>query len=380
MLYRVLAGLGLPVIILYTVANANVSKVVVGKPPEVTNSELLMRLFHQSPHIYPPTGKTNQQQVIKWRNIFSERDLDFDKKLVKYRNDKGMELITTYQHLLVGWHKMLDAGHLKMIYQKCKDNDIPFEIVFLALAESAWDSQALSRAGAKGYWQFMPATAKSYGLIDEDIDYRSHAQRSTEAAIRLLKDNYNLTLAWDRAYKTNGNKVTNSDRWLWAFWAYNRSPKTVSHYYRKFGGNPKPFAANVDNSESANYVSKIFAIREVLKEYVLNSQLDSRLNSKSATSKTKVSKTRKISPADREYAQYKKTWYAQNLPQRLESLEQIKKMYLADGVVSKNGKTPAIPAAVTKELWYVKELLAQIDYNPEKVVKSSAGTPESYEN
>ncbi|MBF0316937.1 MAG: transglycosylase SLT domain-containing protein [Nitrospirae bacterium] len=353
------------VIIFYTLSDAAVSKAPANKPSEVTNSELLRRLFHQTPNIHPPTGKTNWQKIMRWRNIFSERDLDFDKKLIKYRNNKGMELITTYQHLLTGWHKMLEAGHLKMIYQKCKDNDIPFEIVFLALAESAWDSQALSHAGAKGYWQFMPATAKSYGLIDDDIDYRGHAQRSTEAAIRLLKDNYNLTLAWDRVYKINGAKVTNSDRWLWAFWAYNRSPKSVSHYYKKFGGNPKPFATSVDNNESANYVSKIFAIREVLKEYVVSSQ--------PAPVDAKASKAKKKSPADKEYARYKKTWYSQNLPQRLENLEQIKRMYLAEGVVSKKSKTPVIPPAVTKELWYVKEILAEIDYrlDGDKIVKLS---------
>ncbi|KJU85230.1 hypothetical protein MBAV_002576, partial [Candidatus Magnetobacterium bavaricum] len=191
--------------------------------------------------------------------------------------------------------------------------------------------------------------------------------RSTEAAIRLLKDNYNLTLAWDRVYKINGAKVTNSDRWLWAFWSYNRSPKSVSHYYKKFRGNPKPFAANVDNNESANYVSKIFAIREVLKEYVVNSQ--------PAPSNAKASKTlkaKKISPADKEYAQYKKTWYSQDLPQRLESLQQIKRMYLSEGVVSKKSKAPVIPPTVTKELWYIKEVLAEIGYRPDsdKIVKS----------
>ncbi|MBF0606387.1 MAG: transglycosylase SLT domain-containing protein [Candidatus Magnetobacterium sp. LHC-1] len=366
MLYRVLLGLGLPLIILYTVSDAvAVSKASVRKSSEVTDSDLLKRLFHQAPHIYPPTGKTNRQKIMKWRNIFSERDLDFDKKLIKYRNNKGMELITTYQHLLSGWHSMLEAGHLKMIYGKCNDNDIPFEIVFLALAESAWDPLALSHAGAKGYWQFMPATAKSYGLIDDDIDYRSHAQRSTEAAIRLLKDNYKLTLAWDRVYKINGAKVTNSDRWLWAFWAYNRSPKSVAKYYKQFRGDPKPFADGVDNNESANYVSKIFAIREVLKEYVVNSQV--------VISGTKGAKTAKKSQADKEYAQYKKTWYSQDLPQRLESLEQIRRMYLAEGVVSKKGTSSDIPNVVQREIWYIKEVLAEINYRYDdgRVVESS---------
>ncbi|MBF0344777.1 MAG: transglycosylase SLT domain-containing protein [Nitrospirae bacterium] len=374
MFYKAILVLVSPLVLFCAVTNAAVSKEAVRKSSEATNSDLVRRLFYQAPHIYPPAGKENQLKIFRWRNIYSERDLDYDKKIIKYKNEKGMELLTSYQHLLGGWHRMLEAGHLKMIYQECKDNDIPFEIVFLALAESAWDSQALSRAGAKGYWQFMPATAKSYGLIDDDIDYRSHAQRSTEAAIRLLKDNYNLTLAWDRVYKINGEKITNSDRWLWAFWAYNRSPKSVSQYYKKFRGNPKPFATSVDNKENANYVSKIFAIREVLKEYTQGSQ------GETAGSAKTTKKAKKKTLADTQYAAYKKTWYSMSLPERLESLEQIKKSYLAESVTAKKSKYPPIPATISKEIWYVKELLAEIDHDivAEKVVKASVHERETY--
>jgi len=66
---------------------------------------------------------------------------------------------------------------------------VPDDFVFLCMAESGFDPEAQSGAGAAGLWQLMPAVARSYGLIvDKDIDERFNLEKSTAAACSFLKD------------------------------------------------------------------------------------------------------------------------------------------------------------------------------------------------
>ncbi|MBF0318392.1 MAG: transglycosylase SLT domain-containing protein [Nitrospirae bacterium] len=300
-----------------------------------TEAGLVKRLLFSPPHISAPGGRENLKKVLQWKYVYSEENIDYDRNLIRYKKDHGMELKTSGQNLVAGWHRLLEDGHLSLIYKKCKDNNVPFEIVFLALAESLWNKNALSSAGAKGYWQFMPATAKSYGLLDSRSDHRAHPELSTSAAIRLLKDNYNLTKGWDRAFKINPKTITNNDRWLWAFWSYNCSPNTVSRYYKEFRGKPGKFASHVNNNESANYVNKIFGIREALRAYVVKSNKSPR---------------KEKSPADKLYGQYFKTWFTMPLPERLDILLEIKQQYLA----RPNAK---VPPDILRQISYIEKIL-----------------------
>ncbi len=95
--------------------------------------------------------------------------------------------------------RMLERGSLyiptlrKMIH----DSAIPPVFLYMAMAESHFDARALSHAKASGLWQFMPRTAKRYGLkIDRYIDERRDPVRSTEAAIAYLKRLYKLFGKW----------------------------------------------------------------------------------------------------------------------------------------------------------------------------------------
>lgn len=68
---------------------------------------------------------------------------------------------------------------------------IPADMLYLAAIESNLDIRALSPAKAAGIWQFMPSTAKQYGLeVNDEVDERYNIEKETEAACRYLKNAY----------------------------------------------------------------------------------------------------------------------------------------------------------------------------------------------
>ena len=70
---------------------------------------------------------------------------------------------------------------------------LPLELKYLPVIESALNPRAFSRAGACGLWQFMYATGKMYGLeITSFVDERRDPVKSSEAAVRYLKDLYKI--------------------------------------------------------------------------------------------------------------------------------------------------------------------------------------------
>jgi membrane-bound lytic murein transglycosylase B len=81
-----------------------------------------------------------------------------------------------------------------------REESIPDEIAALVLVESAGRPTALSPKGARGIWQFMPGTARRYGLtVNGEIDDRLDVQKSSRAAARYLKDLYTQFGGWPLA-------------------------------------------------------------------------------------------------------------------------------------------------------------------------------------
>lgn len=99
-------------------------------------------------------------------------------------------------------------------------HQLPFELCYLPVIESALNPQAHSPAGAAGLWQFMPATGKKYGLeINSLIDERMDPIRSTEAACQFLKALYNVFGDWNLVIA-----------------AYNCGPGNVNKAIHRAGG------------------------------------------------------------------------------------------------------------------------------------------------
>lgn len=107
------------------------------------------------------------------------------------------------------------------IFEEVLDKyNLPLELKYLAVVESALNPTAGSRAGAKGLWQFMYHTGKRYGLNSNSlVDDRFDPYKSTEAAVRHLKDLFDIYNSWELALA-----------------AYNSGPGNVNRAIRRAGG------------------------------------------------------------------------------------------------------------------------------------------------
>ena len=122
--------------------------------------------------------------------------------------------------------------------------DMPEELKAMAVIESAMNPLAVSRAGAKGMWQFMYSTAKIYGLhIDSFVDERLDPIKSAEAAAQYLHDSYEIFGDWNLAIASyncgagNVNKAIRRSGGKRAFWEiYPYLPRENRGYVPAFVG------------------------------------------------------------------------------------------------------------------------------------------------
>jgi membrane-bound lytic murein transglycosylase D len=133
-----------------------------------------------------------------------------------------------------------------MIVKTLKEEGVPQDLIYLAQAESGFHPLAVSRAGARGIWQFMASRARGYGLYHNMwVDDRQDPEKSTRAAARHLKDLYNQF-----------------GDWYLAMAAYNSGPGTVQAAVKRTGYADfwELYRRNVLPKETRNYVPIILAV------------------------------------------------------------------------------------------------------------------------
>ena len=186
----------------------------------------------QEKFVLPPLPKSVE---------FAGQTIEIDNFDLKERLDKELIVNTFYHSSTIQGFKRANKyfGQLERIL---KENDIPEDFKYLCLIESGL-TQAVSPSGAKGFWQFMPATAKEYGLlVNDQIDERLHIEKSTRAACEYLKD---------------ANSQFND--WVLTAASYNRGVNGISNDLEKQKVNSY-FDLHLNN-ETSRYVFRILALK-----------------------------------------------------------------------------------------------------------------------
>lgn len=141
----------------------------------------------------------------------------------------------------------LSGRYRTRLQQSLVAEGMPPGLLWVAAAESAFDPLAQSPAGAAGLWQFMPDTARSFGLrVDTWVDERRDPEHSTRAAVRYLRDLHDRLGSWELAFA-----------------AYNMGYTNLLRSIRKYNTNDFDTLATLEAGlpwETVHYVPRILSL------------------------------------------------------------------------------------------------------------------------
>jgi len=167
-------------------------------------------------------------------------DKQIERKMMRYL--KEYSYAKRRSHVL--HHKALHA--LPRVAAILRKHGVPEDFKYIPLVESGFASGTTSHRGASGYWQFMPSTAKAFGLrVDSVVDERQDIERSTIAAAKYLKSLYREFNSWTLVAAAFNIGEGNLQR------AINRQRE--DNYFRlKL------------NRETNSYVYKLISVKEII--------------------------------------------------------------------------------------------------------------------
>jgi len=209
-----------------------------------TSDETVLNVYDYNKEVVPSFS----QDIVKQRMKALDKETPFD--LVYNSTVQGfIDLYSVRRRDITS--KVLGMANLyfPMMEEKLAKYDIPLEMKYLAIVESALNPSAISSAGAGGLWQFMVATGKMYGLnVTSYKDDRFDPYKATDAACRYLRFLYDTY-----------------DDWELALAAYNSGPGNVNKAIRRAGGKRdfwsiRPFLPK----ETQGYVPAFIAVNYVM--------------------------------------------------------------------------------------------------------------------
>jgi membrane-bound lytic murein transglycosylase D len=197
---------------------------------------------------FPVDPKLKERAEVAAKNVSHDLPLTVNDVVVSYLN-----FFQTPRGRAIVENGLRRKGkYQEMISRVLKEEGVPQDLIYLAQAESAFQPLALSRAGARGIWQFMQWRGNEYGLkrtwwVDERVD----PQMATRAAAQHLRDLYGLF-----------------GDWYLAIAAYNCGPGNVQKGIERTGYADfwELYKRNVLPRETQNYVPIILAMTLIAKD------------------------------------------------------------------------------------------------------------------
>lgn len=167
----------------------------------------------------------------------SEMELSFNHVVRSY-----IEMYSVRRREQVAYMLTLGDYYFPLFEEMLDRHGLPLELKYLPVIESALNPVAVSRMGATGLWQFMLKTGQGYGLeVNSLVDERRDPYKSTEAAVRYLKDLYSIYGDWNlviAAYNCgpgNVNKAIARSGGKQDYWEiYYRLPRETRGYVPAF--------------------------------------------------------------------------------------------------------------------------------------------------
>ena len=177
---------------------------------------------------------------------FCDEPVPLDRLDVRERLDRELLVNTYWQSNTLLAHKRA-ARWFPLIEEVLEREGVPDDMKYLALIESGL-TNAVSPAGATGYWQFLKETATQYGLeVSAEVDERYHVEKSTAAACKYLKD----------AHAKFGS-------WAMAAAAYNLGQGGVNKQVGR--QQQENYFDLLLPEETSRYVFRILAMKEIIRD------------------------------------------------------------------------------------------------------------------